>query len=178
MAEFAASLVFLTWSAAISLFAKAIDPRINTSTLLPNGARSHAAMGLRYGSRLVFCLQEWMSIVSTTNHSQNVGYGIGVDVGNAEFLKMSFLYALVERNAAVAAFTDSDMFDGFTNARGIMIGAERILAPGAQPNCAAQTQDNLPALFCDTTALNPLLADYRRTSLDRWRLQVDLRVDF
>jgi hypothetical protein len=133
---------------------------------------------------------QWMSIVSTVDHSQNVGYGVGVEVGNAEFLKVSFLYALLERNATVAAFTDENMFDGFTNARGWMVAAERILAPGvsarvryfqsklAQADCAAETESHLPALFCDTTALNPLLAAYRQTSLDRWRLQVDLRVDF
>ncbi len=120
--------------------------------------------------------------------SQNHGYGIGVDLGSSEFLKLSFLYAMIQRNGTISIFTDSDMFDGFTNARGIYVAAERQLTRSlrmrvayfkskeAQPGCAAE--DKYPTLFCETAALNPFLADFRKTSLDRWRLQVDMTVDF
>jgi hypothetical protein len=121
------------------------------------------------------------------------GWGFGVQIGTPEILELRAMWAQLERNSTVALFTDSDLFDGFTNAKGWHVSLARKLSPNvtlrltyysAQVNeemCLAIEEKGRPALFCDAAtaqALNTAF-DFRRASLDhRKRIQIDLTAEF
>jgi hypothetical protein len=121
------------------------------------------------------------------------GWGFGVQIGTPEILEFRAMWAQLDRNSTVALFTDSDLFDGFTNAKGWHVSLARKLSPNvtlrltyysAQVNqevCVAVEEKGRPALFCDSAtaqALNTAF-DFRNASLDhRKRIQIDLTAEF
>jgi hypothetical protein len=129
---------------------------------------------------------QWMSILNAK--SEDNGWSVGFDFGSESLVKLTVMYASVPRNATVALFTDSDLFEGFTNAQGWYVSAQRALWPGvkvrgayffsevANQNCHAAGRDGNSD--CDTATQNVLLDAYRRTTLDRNRWQLDFIVDF
>jgi hypothetical protein len=124
------------------------------------------------------------------------GYGVGIEIGTTETLQFRAMWAKAERNSTVALFTDSDLFDGYTNAKGWYLSLARKLSDNvtlrlsyysarvAHRECVAFEkfgETSQPALFCDSATAEALAekADFRRTSLmHRKRIQIDLTAEF
>lgn len=102
---------------------------------------------------------------------EDVGWGAGVEVGDKKKLVMLGLgYFSFEANFWPAQYTDSDLFDGFTNRKGwAFYGAREIL-----PNTELSVQ-----LFV-SDALRPSTGSFATSvsGSDRIRLQTDLLVKF
>jgi hypothetical protein len=121
------------------------------------------------------------------------GWGFGIQIGTPEVLELRAMWARLERNSTVALFTDSDLFDGFTNAKGWHVSIARKLSPNvtlrltyysaevAEEVCVAVAEKGRPALFCDAAtaeALNTAF-DFRNAYLNhRKRIQIDLTAEF
>jgi hypothetical protein len=134
---------------------------------------------------------QYTSLLSASTEGD--GYGLGIEIGTPEILQFRAMWAKLERNSTVALFTDSDLFDGFTNAKGWHVSLARKLSDNVtlrltyyssrveNPLCVAVEEKNRSALFCDSATAQALstAADYRRTSLDhRKRIQIDLTAEF
>jgi len=134
---------------------------------------------------------QYTTLLSATTEPD--GWGFGIQIGTPEVLQVRAMWAQLDRNSTVALFTDSDLFDGYTNAKGWYISAARKLSDhvtlrlsyySAQVNqqlCVAVEEQGRPALFCDSATTQALstAADYRRTSLEhRKRIQIDLTAEF
>jgi hypothetical protein len=134
---------------------------------------------------------QYTTLLSATTEPD--GWGFGLQVGTPEVLQVRAMWAQMNRNSTVALFTDSDLFDGYTNAKGWYISAARKLSDHVtlrlsyysarvdQQFCVAVEEEGKPALFCDSATSQALstAADYRRTSLDhRKRIQIDLTAEF
>jgi hypothetical protein len=124
--------------------------------------------------------------------AEDQGFTIGVTAGDASFLKVSAQWSRIERNGTIALFTDSDIYDGFTNVRGWYITAERKLTKGVrlrasysaahllQPACDT-APDGQPLAFCNNGAFTVSPTNFAQafaTNLDRFRVQLDLIADF
>jgi len=119
--------------------------------------------------------------------SEDKGYVVGVDLGSVQLLRITLIYAYIERNATMALFTDSDIFEGFTNAKGWYVAAEREIFRGVhvrgsymfsqEANDSCHDFAKNPSL-CDTASQFSLLGDFRRTTLDRNRWRLDFIVEF
>lgn len=126
--------------------------------------------------------------------SERDGTLFGLSIGRSEILKFTAARANLERNAAVAMFTDSDMFDGFTNVKGWHLSLERNItrhvrarlaymsAETSHEDCQAVSIDGKPGLFCDAATdvnLGGLERQYRSSLLDhRQRWQLDFITEF
>lgn len=138
---------------------------------------------------------QYSTLLSATTEPD--GWGFGVEIGTPETLQLRAMWAKMERNSTVALFTDSDLFDGFTNAKGWYLSVARKLSDNvtlrlsyysarvANQVCLAVTEFEgktaTPALFCDSATAEALstAADFRRTSLEhRKRIQIDLTAEF
>ncbi len=134
---------------------------------------------------------QYTTLLSATTEPD--GWGFGVEIGTPETLQLRAMWAQMDRNSTVALFTDSDFFDGYTNAKGWYVSVARKLsdhvtlrlsyysARVAQRVCVAIEEKGRPALFCDSATTEALstAADFRRTSLDhRKRIQIDLTAEF
>lgn len=130
---------------------------------------------------------QWTSITNAS--TQNVGWAAGFDFGTPDLLKLTVMYADVGRNGTVALFTDSDLFGGYTNAKGWYVKLQRQLTKSlrfeaafskshiAQSKCVIGETN---AVLCDTgfTANQPLADAYNQTKLDRLLIQLDLVLQF
>ena len=134
---------------------------------------------------------QYTTLLSATTEPD--GWGFGIQIGTPETLQVRAMWAQLQRNSTVALFTDSDLFDGYTNAKGWYVSAARKLSDHVtlrlsyysarvdQPLCVAVEEEGKPALFCDSATSQALstAADFRRTSLDhRKRIQIDLTAEF
>jgi hypothetical protein len=134
---------------------------------------------------------EYTTLLSASTEGD--GYGLGIEIGTPDILQFRAMWAKMERNSTVALFTDSDLFDGFTNAKGWNVSLARKLSDNVtlrityyssrveNPTCVAVEEKNRSALFCDSATAQALstAADFRRTSLDhRKRIQIDLTAEF
>jgi hypothetical protein len=143
--------------------------------------------GERWGVKPFF---QFSSILNAD--SADAGLSAGIELGSRDFLKLIFMWSRMQRNGSISIFTDSDMFDGFTNAHGYYLAVERqitraiwlraayfkseILSEG----CAFEENGAPPSPLCDTYFAPNAAAyqDLKRTLLDRTRVQVDLNVTF
>ena len=102
------------------------------------------------------------------------GWGVGIEIGTPEILQFRAMWAKLERNSTVALFTDSDLFDGFTNAKGWHVSVARklsrprdpaahlLLLPGERSGPAwRSSRKDKPALFCDSASAQTLSASLR-----------------
>jgi len=102
---------------------------------------------------------------------EDLGWIVGAEVGDRKkLLALGLTYAYFEANFWPAQFTDSDLFDGFTNRKGwAFYGAKEIL-PNTELSVTLYVSDdisdNVPGL--DTSIANA----------NRLRLQTDLQVKF
>jgi hypothetical protein len=128
---------------------------------------------------------QWMSLINAD--SENQGWAVGADLGNPDLLKITVMYASIGRNATVSLFTDSDAYEGFTNAKGWYVAAERNLWRGVRLRGAFMRSKQLRAncdledqslALCDTATQDARLSPFRETTLDRYRWQLDVMVDF
>jgi hypothetical protein len=102
---------------------------------------------------------------------QDTGWGAGVEVGDRKKLVMIGAgYYREEANFSPAQFTDSDLFDGYTNRKGWLVYLARELFPNTELNVTFFKDDALEdaAIFAVPGA----------PSADRMRLQTDFLVKF
>jgi len=136
---------------------------------------------------------QWSSLLNA--HTQNQTFSLGATLGDAELLKVTVMWSKVDANGTISLFTDSDLFDGQTNAKGWYVAVERRLTRGvrvraaymdskiAQPACSSgyAAAVNQPLAYCNSgafTASPTGAAQYLQTSRDRYRVQLDMMVDF
>ena len=102
---------------------------------------------------------------------EDTGWGVGVEVGDKkEYVLLGGGYYREEANFAPAQFTDSDLFDGFTNRKGWTVYGTRQLF--------ANTDFVLTLFGSDAIEDDvPPFADSVENS-DRYRLQTDVIVKF
>src|SRR5262249_36842718 len=93
--------------------------------------------------------------------SEDYGYNSGFDFVAPTNTKVTFKWASMPRNGAIAALTDSDFFDGYTNARGWGLSVEQAInrwtSLRGQYLSSTQRSENCQAFsksgksqFCDT----------------------------
>ena len=103
---------------------------------------------------------------------QNIGWNAGLEVGDKKRIALFGLgYYWAEANFTPAQFTDSDLFDGFTNRKGWMFFAQRQLF---------ENTDVQVTLFNDDPIEDGAVFDIGGStpSSERLRLQTDLVVTF
>jgi hypothetical protein len=102
---------------------------------------------------------------------QDTGWGAGVEVGDKKrFVMVGAGYYSAEANFAPAQFTDSDLFDGFTNREGWLVYLARELW--------SNTELNLTFFKDDPIEDDPIFAVPGASSAERMRLQTDFLVKF
>jgi hypothetical protein len=105
---------------------------------------------------------------------EDTAWGLGLEIGSAkEIVSLGAGFFHVEANSVVAQFTDSDLFDGFTNRRGWMFYASRRLFPGVDLNVTFFDSDSIKNTG---GAAGPFATSAE--DADRKRLQTDLVVSF
>ena len=141
-----------------------------------------------------FAITPWGQVSTLlTASNEDIGWSVGVDLGNIDLLKVSFQWTSLPRNGTVSVLTDSDFLEGQTNIEGWKITLERrltdflrlrsaFMSTNIKQNKCDQPFTSGPSgnlgLFCDLAEAVPDLRNYRRTSRDLERYQVDLIVDF
>src|SRR5262245_51911792 len=63
---------------------------------------------------------------------EDMAWGAGIELGSSKIVKFGVAYFEVEANSVVAQFTDSDLFDGFTNREGFMFYLSREIAKNSE----------------------------------------------
>ena len=101
---------------------------------------------------------------------EDLGWGGGVEVGDKKRLMLGAGYYHVEANFSPSQFTDSDLFDGFTNREGWLVYFARELFPNTELNVTLFSGEEIE----DDAAY----AIEDAPSADRYRLQTDLVVKF
>lgn len=102
---------------------------------------------------------------------EDFGWLVGLEVGDKKKLvALGLAYAAFEANFWPAQFTDSDLFDGFTNRKGWAFYGSREILPNTELSVTLyvsdEIRDNVPGF--DTSIANA----------NRLRLQTDLQVKF
>jgi hypothetical protein len=99
------------------------------------------------------------------------GFGVGLEVGDKKKLvQLGVGYWQLEANFWPAQYTDSDLFDGFTNRKGFAFYGAREILPGTELNLTLFMSDELED---DLPGFEESVGD-----ADRLRLQTDLIVKF
>jgi hypothetical protein len=130
---------------------------------------------------------QWTTLPEATSEDQ--GLVAGLDLGDPSLLELTLMWARLERNSTISLYTDSDIFDGYTNVEGFYVALTRRLAQGITlrgtwshsqqlHNQCDAIQQGKPSALCDTASQISAFGAYRKTTLDRDRFQVDLTVDF
>ena len=102
---------------------------------------------------------------------QSIAWNAGLEVGDKKRVALFGLgYYAAEANYAPAQFTDSDLFDGYTNRKGWMLYAQRQLLENTDAQISFYKDDPIE----DSAAF----AIPGATSSDRYRLMTDLVVTF
>jgi Putative porin len=113
---------------------------------------------------------------NTLGGHQDIGWGVGAEVGDKKrYVMVGGGYYHVEANFSPSQFTDSDLFDGFTNREGFLVYLARELFPNTELNLTFFSGDAIedgPAFDIGT------LTGTGVTSAERYRLQTDLVVKF
>jgi hypothetical protein len=110
---------------------------------------------------------------------QATAYGFGIEVGSAKsFFLLGVEYSHIEANSVLALYTDSDMFDGYTNREGFGVYVARELA--ANTELKVSLWDEQPI---KTTASGEGNGPYNISSsadsqANRKRLQADVNFKF
>jgi hypothetical protein len=107
---------------------------------------------------------------------EDLGWGAGVEVGDKKLIMLGAGYYHIEANATPAQFTDSDLFDGFTNREGFLVYASRELFKNTELNLTLFSGEEIED--DDAFDLDVLFPDEGITSAERFRLQTDLVIKF
>jgi len=149
--------------------------------LVLDGYATFTPWGERYA---ITPFVQWTTLLTASKEDN--GLAIGFDFGTPELAKLTVMWARIERNGTISVFTDSDMFEGFTNAKGWYVALERQIVDGIRVRGAffrshqleSECQEGRGDDFCDTAVQLSNLGYFRETTLDRYRWQLDLLVDF
>lgn len=105
---------------------------------------------------------------------EDLGWGAGIEVGDKKRIMLGAGYYHVEANFSPAQFTDSDLFDGFTNREGFLVYAARQLFENTELNLTLFSGEEIE----DDPAFDLSLIDDDTPSAERFRLQTDLVIKF
>jgi hypothetical protein len=102
---------------------------------------------------------------------EDQAYGAGMEVGDKKkWVTLGGAYYAIEANAWPAQFTDSDLFDGFTNREGFAFYAVREILPN--------TDLSLTTFFSNDIDDNITSFPVSVRDAERFRIQADLEVKF
>jgi len=107
---------------------------------------------------------------------EDLGWGAGIEVGDKKRILVGAGYYHLEANFSPGQFTDSDLFDGFTNREGFLVYAARELFKNTELNLTLFSGEEIeddPAFD-----LSPLFDPDDPPSAERYRLQTDLVIKF
>jgi hypothetical protein len=104
---------------------------------------------------------------------EDLAWGAGIEFGSSKIVKFGVAYFEVEANSVVAQFTDSDLFDGFTNREGFMVYLSREIAKNAEFKLTLFSSDTIEDTGLEDGPFASSLANG-----DRLRLQADLEFGF
>ncbi len=109
------------------------------------------------------------------NGNQDQGWGGGIEIGDKKRVMIGAGYYYLEANFSPAQYTDSDLFDGFTNRKGFLVYAAREIFANTELGMTFFSGDAIEdgAAFDIGTATGTT-----PTSAERFRLQTDLMVKF
>lgn len=105
---------------------------------------------------------------------EDIGWGAGVEVGDKKRILLGAGYYHVEANFSPGQFTDSDLFDGFTNREGFLVYAAREVFKNTELNLTLFSGDAIE----DDPAFDLSVIDPDAPSAERYRLQTDLVIKF
>jgi hypothetical protein len=138
---------------------------------------------LVYGTAIRNFLADDSIIDGRRVDEEDTAWGYGLEVGSAKkWFKLGAGYFNVEANSVVSLFTDSDLFDGFTNRRGWVVYGSRQLAKGTQVNVTFFNSDSIrnSGAFSgcrdDVAGCGPFTDSVE--DADRSRLQTDIIFKF
>ena len=106
---------------------------------------------------------------------EDIGWGAGVEVGDKKkFVMIGGGYYHLEANFSPPQFTDSDLFDGFTNREGFLVYLARELFANTELNLTLFSGEEIE----DGADFDLSVVDPDVPSAERYRLQTDLVVKF
>lgn len=107
--------------------------------------------------------------------NEDLGWGAGIEVGDKKNLVMIGAgYYYLEANFSPAQFTDSDLFDGFTNREGFLVYLSREIFKNTELNVTFFSGEEID----DDADFDLSVVDPDVTSAERFRLQTDVVVKF
>jgi len=150
-----------------------------------SGYLSFTPFGERFGVKPFFNYSQ----ITNASFDKN-GYSVGLDLGNAELLRLYVMYFNIGANGTVAEFIDDDITDGLTNVKGWYIFGERAITRflrfrvgftkmrQANFECTAARQGQPD--FCSSRFAfsSSVLDQFNKTNRDRSRWEIDLLADF
>jgi hypothetical protein len=105
---------------------------------------------------------------------EDEAYGIGIEVGDKKkWVMLGAGYFHVEANSVISQFTDSDLFDGFTNRKGWVFYGSRQLLKNTELNVTLFDGDSIENTGAFSAAATRSIRD-----ADRKRLQTDIVFSF
>jgi hypothetical protein len=138
---------------------------------------------LVYGTAIRNFLADDAIIDGRRIDEEDTAWGYGLEVGSAKkWVKLGAGYFNVEANSVISLFTDSDLFDGFTNRRGWVVYGSRQLAKGTQLNVTLFNSDSIrnsgsfSGCRDDEAGCGPFTSSVE--DADRTRLQTDIVFKF
>jgi hypothetical protein len=106
---------------------------------------------------------------------EDLGWGAGLEVGDKKNLVMIGAgYYHLEANFSPSQFTDSDLFDGYTNREGFLVYAAREIFKNTELNLTFFSGEEIE----DGADFDLSVVDPDVTSAERFRLQTDIVVKF
>jgi len=106
-------------------------------------------------------------------------YGFGTEVGDAKnWFKVGAAWTHVEANAVPALYTDSDMFDGFTNREGWALYGAREITPSIEARITLWDKEPLKTTDSGAGGGPFNISPAVDRQADRRRLQADLNFKF
>ena len=180
LVEFGARASYYNWE---SLNAAFLTRSANDGSLI-NDTSDYKVVELASYARIK-TFEQWPILVygqfaqnlaaQSPDGSQDQGWGVGVEVGDKKRVMIGAGYYHLEANFSPAQYTDSDLFDGFTNRKGFLVYAAREIFTNTELGMTFFSGDAIEdgAAFDIGTATGTTVP-----SADRFRLQTDLMVKF
>jgi hypothetical protein len=112
---------------------------------------------------------------------EDTAWGVGLELGSAKkSVLLGFAYYSVEANSVVSVFTDSDLFDGFTNREGFVAYLGREIVKNVDFRLTyfdgEEIEDDILGGVALTSGAQPFGPSI--VNGDRRRLQADIAVKF
>jgi hypothetical protein len=106
---------------------------------------------------------------------EDIGWGAGIEIGDKKnFVMIGGGYYHLEANFSPPQFTDSDLFDGFTNREGFLVYLSREIFKNTELNVTAFSGEEIE----DDAEFDLSVVDPGVPSAERYRLQWDIVVKF